>query len=68
MDSIDRSVRTVKSPRVPRPRPDEEEDCAADQALAGAAKNWQPVDPRTGAERYMIPESLAHFLAYGRID
>jgi len=66
MDSIDRSVRTVKTPRVPRP--DEEEDCAADLALAAAARDWQPVDPRTGAERYMIRLSLAHLLAYGRID
>jgi len=67
MDSLPAAVRTVKTPRLPRPRP-EEEDCAADRALAAAARDWQPVDPRTGAERYMIRLSLAHLLAYGRID
>ncbi len=64
MDSLLRDVRTVKTPRIPRP--DEDDDCAADRAAA--TKDRWPVDPRTGVERYMIPVSLAYFLAYGRID
>ncbi len=66
MDSVLRDVRTVKTPRIPRPRPDEDEDCAADRAAA--TKDRRPVDPRTGVERYMIPQSTAYFIAYGRID
>ncbi len=66
MDSLLRDVRTVKTPRIPRP--DEEEDCATDRAMVAAAKDRRPVDPHIRAERYMIPQSTAYFIAYGRID
>ncbi len=65
MDSVLRDVRTVKTPRIPRP--DEEEDCATDRAMVAAAKDRRPVDPHRSMESYMVSPELAHFLAYGRI-
>ena len=65
MDSVPQSVRTVKTPRVPRP--DEEEDCAADLAVFASAKDRRPVNLRTGVDSYLISLELARWIASRRI-
>ncbi len=63
MNSLTQSVRTVKTPRIPRS--DEEEDCAADLAVFASATDRPTVTiPDSGC---VSPET-AHFLAYGNVD